>query len=77
MQITLRLYGNLRKYAADKRDRTVIEITEGMTIQALLLALGVPDNGWWMAALNDTVVEPETTLHDGDLLEVFDPVGGG
>ncbi len=77
MQITLRLYGNLRRYAPDKQDRTSIEIGEGTTIASLLQSLGVPDNGWWMAAVNDQVIGADTVLHAQDLLEVFDPVGGG
>ncbi len=77
MQITLRLYGNLRRYAPDKRDRTPVEIGEGTTVGNLLQTLGVPDNGWWMAAVNDHVVQPDTVLYANDLVEVFDPVGGG
>ncbi len=77
MQITLRLYGNLRRYAPDKRDRTPVEIGQGTTVASLLQSLSVPDNGWWMAAVNDQVVQSDTVLHDHDLVEVFDPVGGG
>lgn len=77
MQITLRLYGNLRRYAPDKQDRTALEIEAGMTVAGLLQSLGVPETGWWMAAVNDKVVGPETVLRANDLVEVFDPVGGG
>ncbi len=77
MSITLRLDGNLRKYAPDRQDRTVVDLASGTTIRSLLESLGVPENGWWMAAVNDQVVEPEIALHEGDVLEIFDPVGGG
>ncbi len=77
MRITLRLYGNLRKYASDKRDRTVVEVADGQTIKQVLESLGVPESGWWMAAVNDTVVPQDVTLHEGDLLEIFEPVAGG
>ncbi len=77
MQITLRLYGNLRRYAEGKRETSEVNVGEGTTIRALLKSRGVPDNGWWMAAVNDQVMEAETALHEGDLVEVFDPVGGG
>ncbi len=77
MCITLRLYGNLRRYAPDKRDRSEFTLDTGMTIRSVLESLGVPENSWWMAAVTDQVVEPDTELHEGDLLEVFDPVGGG
>ncbi len=77
MRITLRLYGNLKKYASDKRDRTVVEAPDGQTIRQVLESLGVPESGWWMVAVNDTVVQQDVTLRDGDLLEIFEPVAGG
>ncbi len=77
MQVTIKLYGNLRRYAEGRRETSALDVGEGTTIKALLESLGVPESGWWMAAVNDQVVEAETTLHEGDLVEVFDPVGGG
>ncbi len=77
MGITLKLYGNLRRYAEGKRETSQVNVVEGTTIRALLESRGVPENGWWMAAVNDQVVDAETPLHEGDLVEVFDPVGGG
>ncbi len=77
MRVTLKLYGNLRRYAEAKRETSEVNVAEGTTVRALLELRGVPEGGWWMAAVNDQVVEAETTLHEGDLVEVFDPVGGG
>ena len=77
MQSTVKLYGNLKRYAPQKKENVVVEIAEGTTIAALLARLGVPEEGVWMSAVNDTVVDSATVLRDGDLLEVFKPVGGG
>ncbi len=77
MRITLRLYGNLRKYARERRETDELEFPRGTTIKLLLESCGVPENSWWMAAINDQVVEADAVLQDGDLVEVFDPVGGG
>jgi sulfur carrier protein ThiS len=77
MRIKLRLYGNLRRYAENRREASEMQVAEGMTVGALLDALTVPEGGWWMAAVNDQVVDPQTTLRNDDLVEVFDPVGGG
>ena len=77
MRITLRLYGNLRRYAPDRRDRTEMNLADGATIRSALDSLGVPDIAWWMAAVNDQVVQADVSLHEGDLVEVFDPVAGG
>ncbi len=77
MQIALKLYGNLKLYAPDKRESALVEIKSGTTIRSLLLRLGVPDTQVWMSAINDQVVDDSSELYDGDVLEVFEPVGGG
>ncbi|MBI4788324.1 MAG: MoaD/ThiS family protein [Chloroflexi bacterium] len=77
MRVTVKLYGNLKKYLPAKKELAQMEIREGTTIAALLAQLNVPDGEVWMSAINDAVVDAATVLHDGDLLEVFEPVGGG
>lgn len=77
MRITLSLYGNLKKYLPQKKESAQIEIESGTTIRALLTRLAVPDSNVWMTAINDQVVDDSTALRDGDVLEVFEPVGGG
>ena len=77
MRITVRLYGNLIRYAGNRRDRTEMDILDGSTVRSLLQSIGVPEDGWWMAAVNDRVVDADQIIHEGDLVEVFDPVGGG
>ncbi len=77
MRVTLKLYGNLRRYAEGQRETSEREVQDGITVKGLLDSLGVPESGWWMAAVNDQVVTPETVLADGDHVEIFDPVGGG
>ncbi len=77
MEVTVRLYGNLRRYASNRQDRTVVNVPDSETIEGLLGALGVPDSAWWMAAVNDKVVQRDAVLQAGDLVEIFEPVGGG
>ncbi len=77
MQITIKLYGNLKKYSPQKKEMAQIEIESGTTVRALLARLGVPDSNVWMCAVNDQVVADSTALREGDVLEVFEPVGGG
>ena len=54
-----------------------MEIESGTPIRALLTQLGVPDSDVWMSAVNDHVVDDSTTLRNDDVLEVFEPAGGG
>ncbi|MBI3536032.1 MAG: sulfur carrier protein ThiS [Chloroflexi bacterium] len=77
MQITLKLYGNIKRYAPNQKENASVEITNGMTIRALLDQLGVPDPQVWLSAVNDNVVDDTTVLKAGDVLEVFEPIGGG
>lgn len=77
MRVTLRLYGNLRRYAAARSEKSELDLASGITINQLLDSFGIGEADWWMAAVNDRVVEADTVLQDNDLLEVFDPVGGG
>ena len=77
MRVVVKLYGNLKKYLPEKRETADLQVSDGTTITALLAHLAVPDDKVWMSAINDTVVEGSTVLQDGDILEVFEPVGGG
>ncbi len=77
MQITIRLYGNLKRYSPLKKEDARMEIESALPIRALLARLGVPDSNVWMTAVNDQVVDDSTALREGDVLEVFEPVGGG
>jgi sulfur carrier protein ThiS len=77
MYITLKLYGNLKKHAPNQKENASIEFENGLSIRALLSRLGVPDADVWMCAINGTVVDDIAQLNEGDVLEVFEPVGGG
>lgn len=77
MRITIKLYDNLKRYSPDKTENAQIEIDDGTTIRGLLARLSVPDHRVWMSAVNDHVVDDSSELHEGDVLEVFEPVGGG
>ncbi len=77
MQVTVKLYGNLKRYMPGKQESAQMELPPGTTVRALLARLGVPDRDVWMSAVDDAVVPDASELHDGDVLEVFEPVGGG
>jgi thiamine biosynthesis protein ThiS len=77
MHITVNFYGNLRKYLPQKKETVQMAVNAGATIRELLAHLGVADSEVWISAINDQVVAETTALCDGDVLEVFEPVGGG
>jgi sulfur carrier protein ThiS len=77
MPLTLKLYGNLKRFAPTKKEIATLDIAPGIAIRDLLAQLGVPDENVWMCAVNDSVVNDATVLRANDVLEVFEPVGGG
>ena len=83
MQITLRLFGELKQYTPDgeKQGRAVrIEVPDGLTALQLILRLGIPyggDEGQMVVAVNDVEVEHNSVLHDGDVVSMFEPLAGG
>ncbi len=77
MHITIKFYGNLKQYLPHRQEVAPLEVEPGTTILDLLTRLGVPDEQVWMSAINDVVVPSSAALGEGDVLEVFEPVGGG
>ena len=77
MIVTIKLYGSLKRFSPHKKEASRVEIANDATVRSLLRSLGVPENAWWMAAVNDQVVNDTVALQEGDEVEVFEPVGGG
>ncbi len=77
MRITCKLYGNLKSFAPARTETFQMEVEPGVIVAALLAQLGVPDDRVWMSVVNDNATDGGAVLHENDVLEVFEPVGGG
>ncbi len=77
MHITCKLYGNLKSFSPTKAETSEMDVEPGVTVAALLARLGVPDNRVWMSVVNDDATDSGAMLQENDVLEVFEPVGGG
>ncbi len=77
MNIHIRLHGALRdKLPAEAKGQTTLSLAEGATVTAVLTQLSL--RGHLQVALNQAILDDnETTLKDGDTLEVFRPAAGG
>ncbi|MEA1928675.1 MAG: MoaD/ThiS family protein [Candidatus Auribacterota bacterium] len=53
------------------------EVSDGTTVKGLMNDLQLPDTVYRMALVNDIRVKEETILKDGDVVHIFQPVGGG
>jgi sulfur carrier protein ThiS len=76
MTITIHMHGNLRRFMPDGADRRAMEIPEGATVASVLTRLGA-ENDTWLVAINNVTVERDAVLHDGDVLDCFEPVAAG
>lgn len=76
--VWLRLHGALRRAATEPDGRTArIVVRSETTVGAALAALGLGADEVWRIAGDGSFLEVSQTLHDGDCLEVFPPLGGG
>jgi molybdopterin converting factor subunit 1 len=81
MRITVRLFALIRDRAGVSQ--TILELTPGSTVTAAIESLArqfpavetlLPRIGY---AVNQSYVDRETVLHDGDELALIPPVSGG
>lgn len=77
MRLTIRLFGDLRRYLPRGQEWIDLDLPEGSTSTAVLDTLGIHPGEVWLVRANKQIISEEAALHDGDDLEVFEPVGGG
>lgn len=77
MKVRLIVYGEFRKMLGGKSFD--LDLDGGLTVRELILSQGVPEKQltYTMAIVNERKVELDEPLKDGDVVEVFQPVGGG
>ena len=77
MRLTVRLFGDLRRYLPKGQETIEIELPEGSTASDVLERVGIHPGEVWLVRANKQIVSEDTPLNDGDDLEIFEPVGGG
>lgn len=78
MQVTVIMFGNYASLlpAAD-RGKSVVDVAPGRTVEDLLDALAVPEHGRSFLTLDGERISADALLHDGAVLRVIVPLGGG
>ena len=76
MTVTVHMHGNLRRFLPGGADRTVLEVSPGTTVEALLAGLGA-ERDTWLVAVNGAAADRDRILQAGDLLDCFEPVAAG
>jgi len=77
MRVTVAAHGELRRHLLAGAPRREVELPEAATLADLALALGVEAEELALARRSDGVLREGTLLREGDLIELFAPVGGG
>jgi molybdopterin converting factor small subunit len=55
----------------------LFEVPDGATVDVLAAALEIPEGLVTAAAINDEVVDVDSTLQEGDRVGLFPPTAGG
>jgi len=77
MQITVKLFANLRKYAPGDNNVFTMTVDPETTIDSLLKQLKIPAGVDRVILVNGRRGKEERTLADGDTLTLFPPMTGG
>ncbi len=77
--ISLKLFATLGKYKPSDTSGSSfdIELNQDMTIEQLVLQLGVRKKKVRTISLNEKIVKIDTVLADGDVLILFPTIAGG
>ena len=76
IEVTVRAWGNLRRFMPNGEGAAAIQVSDGATIDDLSHQLDM-QHDLYAAALNGAVVPFSARLHAGDQVFLFDHLHGG
>lgn len=74
MEIEVRLFASLRKYANDK---SRIQLGEGASVSDFIEKIGVPPSEVAIILVDGRHARQEQRLHDGEAVSLFPAIAGG
>ena len=78
MHVTAILFGTYASLMpASDRGRTVVDVAPGCAVKDVLDALAVPEEGRSFLTMDGERTFAEAPVHDGAVLRVIVPLGGG
>jgi hypothetical protein len=77
MEIELRLYGGLNRYAPEGRTCSARRIPPNATVEDVVTPLGIPGFLYVTVLRNGRRVDPSTRLEPGDTLTLLPDMDGG
>ncbi len=76
MKIHVKAYGILRRNLNDKEELE-LHVTQGSTVASIFRKLKKTKSETWMVVVNGKIADENTVLNDGDIVSIFEPIGGG
>jgi len=76
MQIDVKLYGDLKKFAPGGQTDFVLTLNSGATLGDVLKMVSIPMDRC-VSLINGRRATIEAPIEDGDILVLFPPVSGG
>ncbi|HXG23025.1 MAG TPA: MoaD/ThiS family protein [Chthonomonadales bacterium] len=79
MQVTVKLYATLRRFAPDERAGIPfkVDLPDDATLLDLINRLKIPPEQTRITFVNGIIQESDCKLRDGDEVGIFPPIGGG
>jgi molybdopterin converting factor small subunit len=79
MVVSVKLFATLSRFAPGRRASVPFEVqlSEGDTLLKLVEQLGIPPEEAKVAFVNGIIQALDHTLHPGDEIGIFPPIGGG
>ncbi len=79
MRVTVKLFATLVRFKDGSHTGKPfeVELPEGALVHDLIDYLKIPPEETHIVFINNVIEENHSTLHDGDVVGMFPPVGGG
>jgi molybdopterin converting factor small subunit len=77
MRVNVKAYGMLSRILSEDGGKVELEVGENVTVEEVLLKLGIDLSQPWNASLNGTLAEPSDVVPEDASILVFPPISGG
>lgn len=79
MRVTVKLFATLTRFKSGARFGSAFEVDlqEGSNVRDLIDELKIPIQEAHVIFINNVIVEPDSSLNNGDAVGMFPQVGGG
>ncbi|UCH70072.1 MAG: MoaD/ThiS family protein [Candidatus Bathyarchaeota archaeon] len=59
------------------KEELELHLTQGSTVASIFCKLKKTKSETWMVVVNGKIADENTVLNEGDIVSIFEPIGGG